>query len=142
MSLQISEKENNEYSEISVYSGELTQRSLIKNIAKIKIAFPDLDKGFYSILIEMARDCNFSDERFEDAVKNVICTCVYPRPTVAQFLSWDKKIKLYTYDQILKLNNELNGNAFKYYKAVIIPGVKTSYYASVSDIEQYKMKTK
>jgi len=38
-----------------------------------------------------------------DAVNNVIDTCQYPTPTLANFLSFDRRAKVYDYDQLVNL---------------------------------------
>lgn len=72
------------------------------------MAFPKLPGGWYSILEEMLDDEQFSNDRLNDAVKNLIKVCQYPEPTVANLLSYDKKIKLYTYENLLSMSNELS----------------------------------
>ena len=92
-------KQDNEYS-LSTYSGELTQESIVKSVAKVKAAFPALPKEFYSVFIERLREKGFTDERLKDAVNNVIDNCQYPTPTLANFLSFDKRVKLYSYSEM------------------------------------------
>lgn len=41
----------------------------------------------------------FTNKRVTDAVNYVIDTCKYPTPTVADFVGYDKKVKLYTYNE-------------------------------------------
>lgn len=48
----------------------------------------------------------FTDERFTDAVDNVLRNCTYPQPTVAEFLSYDRKVKLHTYEEAVKITME------------------------------------
>ena len=85
---------------LSLYSGELTTLCVIENVKRLKAAFPALPQGFYDILVEMVKDDGFGDQRLTDAVKNVIKTCVYPIPTVANIISWDRRIKLYNYKDV------------------------------------------
>jgi predicted GNAT superfamily acetyltransferase len=66
----------------------------------LKQAFPQLPVGFYNILHDMIRDDGFSDSRLVDAVKHVIKTCVYPTPTIAQIVNFDRRIKLHTYGEV------------------------------------------
>jgi hypothetical protein len=87
---------------ISAYKGELTKEVYARSVAKIKAAFPQLPNEFYAVLGERIKAKGFSDERLSDAVNNVIDNCQYPTPTLAQFLSFDKKIKLHTYDEVVK----------------------------------------
>lgn len=68
-------------------------------MAKVKAAFPALDPLYYQILVERLKNKGFSDQRLIDAVNNVIDNCQYPTPTMANFLSFDKRIKILTYSQ-------------------------------------------
>jgi len=47
------------------------------------------------------QESGFSDERLIDSVNHVIKTCIYPTPTMANFLTFDKRVKLYTYNEVV-----------------------------------------
>jgi hypothetical protein len=102
--------------EISVYNGELTPECLIKNVAKVKKSFADLDKDFFEIFSDAIKRNKFSDDRLNDAVNYVIDNCIYPKPTIAQFISYDKKVKIYTYEEVQ--NNVHIGDSFDNYKNI------------------------
>jgi hypothetical protein len=85
---------------VSVYTGPLTPVCIAKNVKRMQDAFPALPKGFYSILGEMIREDGFSDSRLEDAVKHTIRNCTYPTPTLAQVLSFDKRVRLHSYPAV------------------------------------------
>jgi hypothetical protein len=82
----------------------------------------------------------FTDERLSDAVTNVICTCVYPTPTIAQFISWDKRIKIYKYFDIVKMVDDGDQNAFDRYKRIVMPGIPEAVWIHVNDIAKYNIK--
>lgn len=83
----------------------------------------------------MVRESNFTDERLRDAVKHVICTCPYPTPTIANFISFDKKIKLNTYDEMLKKASELGADVWKLYKPVKLPERSRAVWVHVDDMK-------
>ena len=132
-------KENNNHFELSAYTDQLTPENLVNNITKIKKAFPVLSKEFYDILMERLKDKGFTDQRLKDAVNNVIDNCIYPTPTIAQFLTYDKNIKLYSYAQMVKLNDDYGGEAFKFFRPIDI-GKDKPMYASINDIKEYNLK--
>jgi hypothetical protein len=101
-------------------------------------AFPQLSEEFYDIFQERIAENGFCDSRLTDAVNYVIDNCIYPTPTIASFLSYDKNIKLYTYEQVLKMLDE-NKKAFKTYKPVYFEQAKKPFYAHVNDIEKYRL---
>lgn len=126
---------------MSVYQGdELTSEGIATNIKTLQSAFPDLDEHFHDVFAGRIKDLGIGDKRLKDSINHVIDNCVYPKPTIAQFISYDKKVKLYNYQQMVNLNNELNGKAFEYYKRVNILNVTQSMYASIQDIEMYNLE--
>lgn len=127
--------------EMSIYAGDkLTPEGLAKSITRLKSAFPELGANFYDVFADRIKELELGDERLLDSVNYVIDNCVYPKPTIANFLGFDKKVTLYNYEQMKKINHEMHGEGFKYYKRVEVPGVSISMYASVQDIEIYKLK--
>lgn len=133
----LSKKEN--HYELSIYKGDLTKKGIAENMAFIKAAFPKLDKLYFSILKEMIKDDGFVDERLKDAVKHVIKTCVYPEPTIANFLSYDKNIKVYDYNQYLKLVDEIGLKTGDLYKSVRFHNAKKPAWVHVNDIQKYNL---
>lgn len=71
-----------------------------KEIARMKIIFPNLSAGFFDILLERAKEKGFTNERLTDAVNNVIENCRFPTPSMAEFISFDKRIKLFSYNEV------------------------------------------
>lgn len=60
-------------------------------------AFPELTNGAIGVILERAKEKGFTDQRLTDAVNNVIDNCVYPRPKPADFLTFDKRVKVFSY---------------------------------------------
>lgn len=102
--------------EISIYKGELTKQCLIDNIVIIKKAFPSLPIGFYDVFTDRLKANGFNDDRLRDAVNYVIDTCLYPIPTIANFIRFDKGYKIYTYEEMLNLS-EKDPDIWKQYKS-------------------------
>lgn len=122
--------------EVSIYTGELTDRCIVESVVIIKKAFPALPLGFYDVFMDMVRENNFTDDRLRNAVKHVICTCVYPSPTIAQFISFDRKIKILNYSEYCKMCEEGTGTS---YQPVKLDGRSKPVYAHIDDIKQYKL---
>jgi len=121
-------------------------QNIVQCSVKVKKAFPELPSDFFEIFQEMIKLEGFTDERLLDAVDNVIKTCVYPKPTIAQFLSWDMKIKVLTYEDMLKKTNEFGGdiNAGRIfqsqYKPIQFPDREKPVWVHVDDIKKYNLK--
>jgi hypothetical protein len=123
---------------MSVYNDNLKIENIIKEIARIKLAFPTLSEEFYDIFLDRIKENEFTNNKLHDAINNVIDNCIYPLPTIAQFLTFDKEIKMYNYSQILKIQQD-TGQAFKCYRP-IKSNYKIILWASLEDIEKYKLQ--
>lgn len=121
---------------ITVYSGELKQETVVKGVAKIKAAFPSLTPEFYQLFISRVRDKGFTDQRLTEAVNHVIDNCQYPTPTLANFLSFDKRVKVLNYDELCDLVTTLKAT-FQSYTAIIINGKR--FYVRNADKELYNL---
>jgi len=125
--------------ELSLYTGVLSTQVVIKNIAKIKRAFPALPEGFYEVFSERIKANGFTDQRLMDAVTHVIDTCVYPTPTIAQFISFDKTVKVFKYTEIIKMIEDGDPNAFDRYKRIEMDGLPEAVWIHVNDIAKYNL---
>lgn len=128
----------NGYSELSVYAGDLTDRVMVNAAKQILKSFPTLNNDFIDILIQRIKQNGFSDKRLMDAVNHVIDNCVYPSPTVAQFISFDKVVKIYTYDDVMRMINEVP-NVFETYKAIRLPNAVKPMYVHINDFTRYNL---
>jgi hypothetical protein len=124
----------------SVYVGCLTNEIAISNLARIKAAFPALPAPFFEILSARIIDNDFCDQRLNDAVNHVIDTCKYPTPSIAEFISFDRTFKIYTYEEIMKKANEFGQEVWNNYKAVKFRGRPKKVWVHVNDIELYGLK--
>lgn len=126
---------------ISIYGkGELSPEIYINNIKKISAAFPSIQKEFYDLLTQLVKENQFTDERFSEAVDFVIENYKYPHPSIADFISYDKEYKLYTYTNMLKMNDSIGVSVWNDYKPVEIIGISKKVWASVIDIQKYNLK--
>lgn len=95
------QKECDNRSEISIYSGSVANEMEIKSeVKKLMAAFPEVSSDFLIVLVERMIDKNFTKERVKEAINHVIDTNPYKRPSIADIISFDRKIKVYTYSEI------------------------------------------
>jgi hypothetical protein len=127
--------------EISVYSGPLTTESIIKEEAKIKKAFPSLPIDFFDVFTDRIRENGFTDTRLKDAVNFVIDNCVYPTPTIAQFISYDKKFKCWSYEEMMKKWDEFGPELANSYKPIQFPDREKPVWVHVDDIKKYNLES-
>ena len=100
--LKVGNEESESYS-VSKYNGVLTPNVLATQIKKLQTAFPNRSLDFFNILVERIKANNFSNERLIDAVNNVIDNFQYKELNIADIIRYDKREKLITYQQLVKL---------------------------------------
>ena len=101
-------------------------------------AFPQLTPAYYDILLERIKDKGFTNKRLTDSVNNVIDNCPYPLPALANILSWDKKIKTFSYSQICDMVTVrgYDKTVWDEFKAI---KRNPTRYSSIEDIETYNL---
>lgn len=120
--------------EISVYKGELTKGCVIKQIEKLKKAFPKASPGYFEVLKDRFVENHFCDERVIDSVNYVIDTYEGwdKLPNIANFIGYDRKVKLYTYKEVCE------NYSWDDLGAVDV-GLDKPRWAKKEDIERYKL---
>lgn len=130
-------------SELSLYTDDkLDQMTFAHGMKRIKQAFPKLPADWYDLLKERCKEKNFTKQQFYDAVNNLVDTCVYPEPTIAQILNWNQTVESFTYQEILDFTKTFSprerNNYWNQFIAVDIEG-KMRY---VKKEHQTKLKLK
>src|SRR3990167_8002523 len=109
---------NNGKKEVSRYGyGEVSTEILAKCFILIKKSFPKLPDGWYDVLEKMLDVEKFTDQRLTDATMNLIKTCQYPEPTIANIINYDKTKKIYTADDILQITKDFSVDMRRSYVA-------------------------
>ena len=73
----------------------------------------------------------FSDQRMIDSIGYVIDNCLYPTPTIANLISYDRRVKLYTYQEVCEyvdrggqmedfIKREIRGTVYRILKSEAI----------------------
>lgn len=117
---------------------QLTEQGRAKAQAMLLKGFPAIDVVFIDLLDDRVKSLGFTDQRLMDAVLHVIDTCKYPTPAIADIVQFDRSIDLYTYPQLVKLNNLMPG-MFAKHKRVEVYG-RTDLYCHVNNIERLNLK--
>lgn len=111
---------------------------MVASVAKIKSAFPSLPGSFYDTFAERIVDNNFCDERLKDAVNFVIDHCIYPTPTVANFISFDRTLKFKTYAEMCK-EALTSDSVWNQWLPLKFPDLPAIIWAHENDIVKYKL---
>ena len=109
-------------SEMSVYTGEIaTKDQVFSQAQKLIAAFPEITGDFIVLLTDRLTDNGFTPQRVKDAFNHVIDTNPYKRPSIADIISFDRKVKLFTYSEI-EAKCSPGYSAFEKYERVHIDG--------------------
>jgi len=121
---------------ISIYRDEFTVNNAIDQFKKLKMAFPQLPSGFYDVLMDRVKENGFTDKRLKDSINQLIDNFIYPNPSIANIIGFDKRIKLITYNQRCTLQSE-NPGSFNDYTKVLKNG--KVFFISKAEKEQYNI---
>ena len=88
---------------LSKYRGvAATDEEMIPILRELATAFPVYNSKI-AVLVKVLTANNFTAKRLSDACMHVMATCRYKEPTIADIVSFDKCIKLYTYSEACRL---------------------------------------
>jgi hypothetical protein len=121
---------------LSLYSDTCaTPDEIAKSIKRLRAAFPKMGNGFFDVLYERLVKNGFTGQRLEDAVNHVIDSFQYKELNVADVVSFDKRAKLHTYNQMC--NEIANGQSvMDDYQRLEIDG--KNYWVRKVDLENAK----
>lgn len=119
--------------EISLYSDEVPTPDDYKIATqRLSIAFPKMTKEFFLLLTEFVARENFTARRLTDAVNHVIMNFQYKELNISDVIKFDRRAKLYTYNEACKLitrgeadwsdfeMREINGKVFRVKKTDLL----------------------
>ena len=128
---------------ITLYNDKQAEPKLIaEEVVKLKSAFPAISNEFLDVLSERIYANNFTEERIRDAVAYVLDNFRYRQPTIADVISFDKRVKVYSYVQILRMLVEVGPSVWNDYKPVKIEGVDRTVYVNIAEAESLGLKYK
>lgn len=84
--------------EVTTYKGQPANETEISDaVSTLKMCYPAMKAETMSILCSRWRDERWTAQRITDAIKNLVDTCRYPTFQIADIMSFDRPMKLYTY---------------------------------------------
>ena len=119
--------------EISIYQDEIAPAEIIAyETTKIQVAFPKINTAFTAILSERLVANGFTTQRLIDAVSYLIDNFKYQTPSIADIINFDRKVKLYSYNEVVEFVTSDKGTFDDFYKHWI---GETLYWVKKSDAE-------
>ena len=117
--------ETPEGSFLSAYvPGTISDKTGLEITNMVRHAFPSITTEFLRLLVSRMRAENFSDQRATDAVNHVIDNCEYPLPTIARFLSFDRRKRVYSYNEMLLFLSQNQGFTTNHFGSTEVGGKK------------------
>lgn len=93
--------------EISLYTGESAKKEdIVSEVKKLTAAFPDITNDYIAMLVDRLKVNGFTKQRTIDAIGYTIDTCIYPVPKIAEIISFDRKVKTYSYTEMTAMCNQ------------------------------------
>ena len=105
------------------------------HINRLVMAFPTIDNNFKMTLIDRVLDNGFTKKKLYDSISHVIDNFTYQRPTIADVVSFDKRIKIYNYAEVCEYCFTCKMSSSK-----LFTFYKTNMYILNADIERYNLK--
>lgn len=65
-----------------------------------------MEIAFWNLLSECIIDNDFTEQRFLDCIKNVLYNFRYKELNISDIISFDKRIKLYSSDEVFKMKGQ------------------------------------
>lgn len=89
---------------VSLYKGETVKpRDLAASLSRLMFAFPKMSNEFFDILSERVVANKFTTKRLNDAINHLIDNFNYKELNIADIIKFDKKVKLYSYNDVCKM---------------------------------------
>lgn len=80
--------------------------TMMQEVKKLIAAFPEMTSDFIILLVDRLTENNFTEQRVKDAINNIIDTNPYKRPAIADIISFDRKVKTYSYNEMVAMCNQ------------------------------------
>lgn len=72
-------------------------------MARLKVSFPKMESTFFNVLTERIIANGFTGKRLKDAVNHILDNFQYKELVVSDVIRFDRRIKLYTYNDVCNL---------------------------------------
>lgn len=120
---------------ISIYNDEQADDNFIlEQIKRLYICFSETNKEIFKELFNRIKANNFTKKRLQDAVDNLIDTHTYKTIAIADVISFDKNIDIYSYIDVCNLAYERGSEVWNEFEKIIIDD--SIYYIRKNDLSK------
>lgn len=89
---------------ISLYRGDpASPKDVAVSLGRLMMAFPKMSNGFFDLLAERVAANKFTAKRLNDAINHLIDNFNYKELNIADIIKFDKRAKLYSYNDVCKM---------------------------------------
>lgn len=89
---------------ISLYSGDpATPHDIAVSLSRLMAAFPKMGNSFFNLLAERVSANKLTAKRLNDSINYLIDNFNYKELNIADIIKFDKKAKLYSYNEVCKM---------------------------------------
>jgi hypothetical protein len=106
---------------------------IFKKSSSLVNAFPGVTDEFVALLTDRIFKNKFTEQRLTDAIDYLVDNFKYPVPSIADIISFDKKVKLHTYQQVC--DKVTAGDKFENFERMA-----NGFYISKAEKIQYNLK--
>lgn len=111
---------------------EASHNNIALAMQRLSVAFPRMGSLFFNLLAERVLSNHFTAARLEDAVNQIIDNFQYKELNISDLLRFDRRVKLYTYNEVSHLVTkgevqfsdfelrEINGTTYRVKKTDLI----------------------
>lgn len=120
---------------VSIYNDNIANDEFIlEQIKRLYICFPDTNKEIFKELFNRIKANEFTEKRLQDAIDNIIDTHTFKTITVADVISYDKTIDIYSYVDVCNIAYEKGAEIWDNFSKVVIGN--DIFYIKNSDVNK------
>jgi hypothetical protein len=114
--------------EVSIYQpNKPTQDVLAWALKTLQACYPDTNAMVFEIILERLKSNEWGNDKIKDAINHLIETHVYKTINPANILTFDRKRKLYSYNQMIDMVNKYGSEVWNRYGKEKINGKNWFY---------------
>ena len=108
------------------------------SVAKLTVAFPQMDDDFFDLLTERISKRGLSAERLDYAINHIIDNYTYQRLTIADIMSIDSRVEVLSYSEMIAECNK-RGCTTNEFSPIRIGDQDKPFWVSKADKVKYKL---
>ena len=109
-----------------------------EGIKQLRAAFPKIEDSWFDLLTTKMKEKKFTQKQFNDAIDNVISTCKYPTPQIANIINYQKGVRIISRERFLRETKDESKEFRSYFVGINVNG--ELFYANKHELERLDVK--